>query len=143
MRPSTVCAIAILIAASVSLAATAAEPIAIGVPAAPAKPSVTAIDARAFAVHQYFYVDFPRHVQALANEKELAEAELALIARRVDSYRPFRSFGRYAATYFADQSWQIEMLAAQQRLECIRTAQADLWRQKQAIAALYLSQPSR
>jgi len=143
MRPFVSRHLALLVVLSLNALAQAAEPIALGVPTAPATPSVAAIDARALAVHQYFYVDFPRHVQALANETELAEAELALIARRVDSYRPFRSFGRYGATYFADQSWQVELLAAQQRLECLRDLDADLWRQKQVTAALYLSQQSR
>jgi hypothetical protein len=92
------------------------------------------------ALHQYFYIDFPRQLQFLQNEKQLAEAELNHIARRVESYRPFRSFGRYAATYTVDQSWQIALLAAQQRLECLRNDEADLWRQRRLAAeALALS----
>jgi hypothetical protein len=89
------------------------------------------------AIHEYFYIDFPRQLQLLQNEKQLAEAELDLIARRVESYRPFRSFGRYAATHTVDQSWQIALLAAQQRLECLRNDEADLWRQRRALAAAY------
>ncbi len=121
----------------------AAEPIAALAPAAPATRAVAAIDARTLALHQYFYVDFPRQLQSLENETQLAEAELALIARRVDSYRPFRSFGRYAATYTADQSWQIAWRAAQQRLECLRNDQADLWRQRTMAAAAFSAQTPR
>ncbi len=121
----------------------AAEPIAALAPAAPATRAVAAIDARTLALHQYFYVDFPRQLQSLENETQLAEAELALIARRVDSYRPFRSFGRYAATYTADQSWQMAWRAAQQRLECLRNDQADLWRQRTMAAAAFSAQAPR
>ena len=103
--------------------------------ATPATRSVAAVDARQLALHQYFYVDFPRQVQALENEIELAEAEYDLIARRVASYRPFRSFGTYAATYTVDQSWQVALLAAGYRLECLRDQQADLWRQRGMVAA--------
>jgi hypothetical protein len=62
-----------------------------------------------------------------------------VIARRVNSFRPFRSFHQYGATYFVDQSWQLELLAAQQRLECLRIAKIDLWRQRQTLAVLYLA----
>jgi hypothetical protein len=112
-----------------------AEPIPAPIPAAPATRSVAAVDARDVALNYYFYVDFPRQLKALQYEKERAEAELDLIARRVESYRPFRSFGRYAATYTADLSWRVELLAAQHRLECLRDKEADLWRERRAVAA--------
>jgi hypothetical protein len=88
--------------------------------------------------YQYFYRDFPRQVQALEYERQLAEADAVYVARRVNSFRPFRSFHQYGATYFVDQAWQIEWLAAQQRLDCLSTSQADLWQHRQAMAALYL-----
>jgi hypothetical protein len=88
-------------------------------------------------LQQYFYVDFPRQLQLVDNQTQLAEAELALIARRVDGYRPFRSFHQYAATYTVDQQWQLALLAAEQRVQCLQNAQADLWRQRQMIASLY------
>jgi hypothetical protein len=119
------------------LPAASAEPIAAPLADAPATRSVVAVDARTLAMHQYFYVDFPRRLQMLENEIQLAEAELALIARRVESYRPFRSFGRYAATYTADQSWQIAWVAAKHRVECLRNDQADLWRQRTFAAAAF------
>jgi hypothetical protein len=90
-------------------------------------------------LQQYFYMDFPRQIQWLDNQTQFAEAELALIARRVNGYRPFRSFHQYAATYTVDQQWQLALLAAQQRVQCLQNAQADLWRQRQMIAALYFS----
>jgi hypothetical protein len=90
-------------------------------------------------LQQYFYVDFPRQIQWLDNQTQLAEAELTLIARRENGYRPFRSFHQYAATYTVDQQWQLALLAAQQRVQCLQNAQADLWRQRQLIAAIYFS----
>jgi hypothetical protein len=84
--------------------------------------------------YQYFYRDFPRQVQALENERQLAEADAAYVARRVNSFRPFRSFHEYGATYFVDQAWQIEWLAAQQRLDCLSNVQADLWQARRAMA---------
>ena len=91
------------------------------------------------ALSQYLYVDFPRAIQSLANEREIAAAEVALIARGVDGYRPFRSFKQYGATYTVDQSWQIALLAARQRLECLRNDEADLWRQRQVVVAAFLA----
>ena len=135
MHRNSMCLFAAVIALGPVQAAQSAEPIAVPIADAPATRSVAAIDARTLEMHQYFYVDFPRRLQALENETQLAEAELALIARRVESYRPFRSFGRYAATYTADQSWQIARIAAQQRVECLRNDQADLWRQRGLMAA--------
>jgi hypothetical protein len=82
----------------------------------------------------YFYGGFSSQLQALDNERQLAAAELALVDRRVDSFRPFRSFHRYAATYFVDQAWQIEQLAARQQLQCLDLHEANLWRQRRAVA---------
>ena len=82
----------------------------------------------------YFYGEFSNHLEELQNERQLAAAELALVDRRVDSFRPFRSFDRYAATYFVDQAWQIEQLAARQRLQRLDLCEADLWRQRRVIA---------
>jgi len=142
MRRSLLCLSAVIFLSNAARV-NSAEPIATPVPAAPATRGVAAIDARTLALHQYFYVDFPRQLQAIEDEAELAEAELALIARRVNGYRPFRSFGRYAATYTADQSWQIAWRAAQQRLDCLRNDQADLWRQRTVAAAALGAQVQR
>jgi hypothetical protein len=87
------------------------------------------------AAHQYFYVDFPRRLRALRNAQLLAEAELAVAYNRAASYAPFRSFGRYAATYMADQTAQLELLAAAQRVRCLQDDAAALWRERQAAAA--------
>jgi hypothetical protein len=112
----------------------AAEPIPAPPPAAPATRSVAAIDPREVALAVYFYVDFPRQLQALQYKRQLAEAEIALIARRLETYRPSRSFGRYGATYTADFAAQIDMLAAQHILTCLRDEEADLWRQRRLVA---------
>lgn len=143
MRRDLTCLFIAIFIQSNASTARCAEPVAAPAPAAQATHSVAVIDARTLALHQYFYVDFPRQLQALENETHLAEAELVLIARRVESYRPFRSFGRYAATNTADQSWQIAWLAARQRLECLRNDQADLWRQRTFAAAAFSSQAPR
>jgi hypothetical protein len=82
----------------------------------------------------YFYGEFASQLQALQNERDIANAELDLINRRVESFRPFHSFGPYGATYFVDQAWQIEQLAARQRLQQIDLCEADLWRQRRAAA---------
>lgn len=94
-----------------------------------------AIDPQALALHQYFYVDFPRALQAVANERQLLEAEVQALELRVASYRPFRSFHQYGATYTADMGWQLELLAARQRLACLANAEADLWQQRTQVAA--------
>jgi hypothetical protein len=112
--------------------ATSAEPL-----PQPASPTPLLTEPQ-IQLARYFYVDFPSQLQALNNATQLAEADLALIARRVESYRPFRSFHQYAATYTVDGQWQLALLAAQQRLQCLRNAEAELWRQRQAIATIYL-----
>jgi hypothetical protein len=114
--------------------ARAAEPIPPGVSTAPTASPVAVLDPTQLAVHQYLYVDFPRQLQALQYQRELAEAEIALIARRLETSRPSRSFGRYSATYTADLAWHIDLLAAQRRLECLRDDEAELWRQRRLIA---------
>lgn len=83
---------------------------------------------------QYLYVDFPRYVQALDNERQLADAELKFVQSRVDGYRPFRSFKQYGATYTADQAWQLALLAAQQRQQELQDIEAELWRQRRYAA---------
>lgn len=88
-------------------------------------------------ISQYLYHDFPRRLQALENETILVQQEIRLLQDRVDGYRPFRSFGRYAATYTADRIAQLHLLAAQQRLLCLANARADLWRERQGVVAAY------
>jgi hypothetical protein len=107
----------------------AAEPIAPGVTPSP---TLTAAQVQ---LHQYLYVDFPRCIQSLTNQRELADAELDFLRARVDSYRPFRSFKHYSPAYTADRSWQLALLAAEQRRQELDNAEADLWRQRQAIGA--------
>lgn len=97
-------------------------------------PGVQVIDPRALAAHQYLYADFPRAAAALENERQLAAANVRALELRVASYQPFRSFHQYAATYTADIGWQLELMAARQRLACAENAQADLWRQRQLVA---------
>jgi hypothetical protein len=124
----------LLLSEAAAVIVHAAEPIA-GIPSATAATlNVAAVPMDQLEIHQYFYIDFPRQIQLLENAIELAEAERDLVARRVHSYRPFRSFGPYAATYLVDQSWQVALLAAEHRLECLRLEQADLWRQRRLIA---------
>lgn len=100
-----------------------------------------AVDPRTLALHQYFYVDFPRALQAVVDQRALLEAEVRVLELRVASYRPFRSFGKYAATYTADLSWQLELVVARQRLACVAATEAELWRQRTIVAA-QLAPPS-
>lgn len=94
-----------------------------------------AVGAQALALHQYFYVDFPRAVQAVVDERTLLEAEVKALELRVAGYRPFRSFRQYGATYTADIGWQLELLAARQRLAWLANTEADLWRERSLVAA--------
>ena len=92
------------------------------------------------AVLQYAYADFPRQLQAANNDAAYAEHRVAFLQQRVASYRPFRSFQQYGATYSADQLAQLQLLAAQQDLACLNQMQVDVWRQRQAVVAAMLLQ---
>jgi hypothetical protein len=87
------------------------------------------------AAHQYFYLDFSRQLQALDDAIVLAEYNVVYWQQRVAGYQPFRSFGRYAATYSVDQRAQLQLVAAQQELACLVRAKGDLWRERQLRAA--------
>jgi hypothetical protein len=117
---------------SMSLPAFAAEPV---VGRAEAVRAPTAAEVQ---LAQYLYVDFPRCIESLENDRELAAAELDFLRARVDGYRPFRSFGQYSPAYTADRSWQLALLAAEQRQTELQNAEADLWRQRQAVVATYM-----
>jgi hypothetical protein len=90
-------------------------------------------------LQQYVYVDFPRQLQMLDNETALAERFVVLQRQRVNGYRPFRSFHQYGATYFADQSAQLQLLAAQHELACLYQRKTDLWRERQTIVTMLLA----
>lgn len=99
---------------------------------APAQsPAAGLIDAQ---LQHYFYVDFPQRLASINNQIAFAEAELTLLGRRVDQYRPMRSFHQYGATYLADQSAQLAVLATRQNLDCLRAQKTALWRERQAVA---------
>jgi hypothetical protein len=100
----------------------------------------TTFTAAELQLHQYFYIDFPRRLQAIDDQTTLAEHEVRLLQERVDGYRPFRSFGRYSAAYTADRLAQLHLLAAQQRLACLAHARTDHWRERQAVVAAYFPQ---
>ena len=120
-----------------STLASAAEPV-VGKAEAPRAPTAAELQ-----LHQYLYVDFPRCIQSLANERELADAELDFLRARVDNYRPFRSFKQYSPAYTADRSWQLALLAAQQRRQDLENVEADLWRQRQAVGAAMMQAGGR
>jgi hypothetical protein len=122
--------------ACLALSMTAAGPAPAGEPPL-VTPSPGAIDAV-----QYFYGDFPRQLAALDSELALAERAAAILQARVSSYRPFRSFHQYGATYFADQWSQLELLSAQQRVECLKRDREDLWRRRQLMGAWLMTAPS-
>lgn len=142
MRPFSIMAIASVCFATAG-ARISAEPVTSAGPDILPAANAPAMDPQSLAANHYFYVEFPRRLQAIENETQLAEAELALIARRVNSFRPFRSFHQYAVTYFTDQQWQLALLAAEQRLQCLEADRAELWRQRQAVAMMYLLPTNR
>ncbi|HMO84926.1 MAG TPA: hypothetical protein PKC18_08420 [Lacipirellulaceae bacterium] len=86
------------------------------------------------AWHDLFYVEFARQLADVNAQIVLAERHVGLLRRKVDSYRPMRSFGRYGATYLADQSAQLQLLAAEYDLQCLLRAKSDLWRRRQLMA---------
>jgi hypothetical protein len=93
----------------------------------------------ALALHEYIYQQFPRELDAVNDDIALAEHNVAFLAARVNSYRPFRSFGVYSPAYGADQLAQLELHAAVQQLECRRRQKDDLWRGRQAIVAAWMA----
>jgi hypothetical protein len=99
------------------------------------------LTATQLVLHQYVYVDFPRQLEAVNSAIAFAEKEVLFASRRVDSYRPFRSFGRYAATYTADQAAQLHLLFVQQQLHCLRRQKSGLWQERQALVAAMLQEP--
>jgi hypothetical protein len=93
----------------------------------------------ALQLHEYIYQQFPRELDAVNDDIALAEHNVAFLAARVYSYRPFRGFGTYSAAYGADQLAQLELHAAAQQLECLRRQKDDLWRERQAIVAAWMA----
>lgn len=94
-------------------------------------PAADLLDAQ---LQQYFYIDFPQRLASINNQIALAEAELTYQGRLVDQYRPMRSFHQYGATYLADHSARLALLATRQNLDCLRAQKTALWRERQAVA---------
>jgi hypothetical protein len=94
-------------------------------------------------VVSYTYSVFPQQLAAAERYAALAEYEAALWQQRVKSFEPMRSFDVYGATYFADQSAQLEAFAAHQRAECARQHVANLWRERQATVAALMQQANQ
>ncbi len=120
--PKLLLTIAVLSTVAAGRSASGGQPAAVG-------PSLAQL-----ALHEYAYVDFLRRLQAINDEIELVELTIAYWTARVENYRPMRSFGRYAATYTADRSARLQLLAAHQELACLVRDKGDLWRERQAIA---------
>jgi hypothetical protein len=112
--------------------------VALAAPAALAQQPITPLPPRLIELHNFANVDFPRRLEALDSALLFAQHELRFAELRADSYQPFRSFGRYAATLMADQVAQLELIAARQRLECLRRERAVLWQRRQQIVATLL-----
>lgn len=86
-------------------------------------------------LHRFSYVQYPRLVKQLDAAIRLAEAELAVSIDRVENYRPFRTFNQYTPAYYAEQTWRLRTLAAQQRLEELREERLDLSRYQRDVVA--------
>jgi hypothetical protein len=96
--------------------------------AEPARPTLTP---ESFALYQVIYRDLPLQFEALDAEIALAARAVLIAQARVNCYQPFRSFGKYGATYFADQTAQLELLAAVNQLRCLERERDILWQQRQ------------
>jgi hypothetical protein len=95
------------------------------------EPAAAALTPEALALYQTIYRDVPLQLEALDAEIALAARAVVVAHARVDSYRPFRSFGRYGATYFADQTAQLDLIAAVNQLRCLERQRDLLWQQRQ------------
>lgn len=118
---------AICAAALSGAAANAAEP----APYAPLTPA---------QIHLLYYahVQFPRQLQAASDQAALAEQRHVLFVERANSYAPFRSFGPYGATYFADQQAQFLATVSAREVASARQQKIDVWRERQAVATAIL-----
>jgi hypothetical protein len=95
------------------------------------EPPATGLTPEDLALYHTIYRDMPVRLEALDAEIALATRAVIVAKARVDSYRPFRSFGTYGATYFADQTAQLELLAAVNQLRCLERERDLLWQQRQ------------
>lgn len=89
-------------------------------------------------LHEFIYQQFPRELEARDVAIALAEHNVTYLLARVNSYRPFRSFGSYSPAFAADQLAQLELHAAVQQLECLRRQKDDLWREREAIVTAWV-----
>ena len=70
--------------------------------------------------HEYRFVSLPRQRRQLDNQIRLAEAEIAVLKRRLRDYRPFLRVGEYSPVRTAAESHQLSLIAAEQRLEQLK-----------------------
>ncbi|MEQ8209743.1 MAG: hypothetical protein RH917_07910 [Lacipirellulaceae bacterium] len=104
-------------------------------PAVTRQQAVAAIRNAEQQLHRFRYIQYPRLVKQLDAAIRLAEAELAVSIDRVENYRPFRTFNQYSPAYFAEQTWRLRTLAAQQRLKELREERLDLSRYQRDVVA--------
>ena len=79
-------------------------------------------------LYQCRYVDYPRERRALDDAIRLTKAEAAVLDRRIEDYRPFRTVGRYSPTVTAEQNARLNRLAAGQELRQLKDERSNLWR---------------
>ncbi|MAT72592.1 MAG: hypothetical protein CMJ58_24100 [Planctomycetaceae bacterium] len=74
----------------------------------------------------YLYVTYPNYQAELAARVKMAQANIDMLAARLEAYRPFRSFRHYSPTWTAQQDTRLALLAAQQDLDALRRIEAEL-----------------
>lgn len=81
-----------------------------------------------FRRHEYRFVTLPQQRRALDNQIKFAEAEIAILHRRLRDYRPFLQVGRYSPVQTAAENHRLALIAAEQRLGQFKAAQVGLLR---------------
>ena len=86
-------------------------------------------------LNQQRFVRQPLQRRFLEDDIQLLEAEIAVLATRVENYRPMRSFGELSPSYTAELNDRLALLAAQQDLARLRDQRSAVLRlQREEIA---------
>jgi hypothetical protein len=95
------------------------------------EPAAPGLTPEALVLYQSIYRDLPLQLETLDAEVALTARAVVVAQARVNSYQPFRSFGKFGATYLADQTAQLELLDAVNQLRCLERQREVLWQQRQ------------
>jgi len=78
--------------------------------------------------HEYRFVTLPRHRRQLDDQVRLAEAEIAVLQRRLRDYRPFLRVGHYSPVRTFAESHSLALISAEQRLQQLKDERLGLFR---------------